>query len=89
MENLLVKLMLIAALVHYAKLGMSLSRFENCRSRACVQQIERHSRDILRINWTPISVFPKRQNGFNSRKAMCPLYVGCARPYVNRLRVNL
>ena len=56
MENLLVKLMLISALM---QLGMSLSHFENCHSRSCVQEVEKRSRDVLRIDWKPITLFPE------------------------------
>ena len=61
MEDLLVKLMLIAALM---QLGMSLTQFEHCHSRACLQHVEKRSRDILRINWKPISVFPEEAKRF-------------------------
>ena len=61
MENLLVKLMLIAALM---QIGMSLSQFENCHSRSCIQQFEKRSRDVLRIHWKPISVFPNEAKRF-------------------------
>ena len=55
MYRLLVKLMALAALL---ELGMSVSDFEHCHSRQCLQQIERRSRDILKVEWRPISVFP-------------------------------
>lgn len=38
MYNLLVKLMVIAAI---AELGISLQEFENCHSRQCLQNIEK------------------------------------------------
>ena len=55
MYRLLVKLMALTALL---ELGMSAADFEHCHSRACLQQIERRSRDILKVDWRPISVFP-------------------------------
>ena len=55
MYDLLVKLMVLAALV---ELGMNVSEFEHCHSRQCLQQVERSSRNILKVNWRPISVFP-------------------------------
>ncbi len=61
MYNLLIKLMLITALL---QLGWSLSDFENCHSRQCLARIEKHSRDILRIDWKPISVFPEEAKRF-------------------------
>ncbi len=56
MYDLLVKLMLIAGL---AEFGITLAHVESCHSRRCVQEIERHSRDILNVDWKPISVFPE------------------------------
>lgn len=61
MYDLLIKLMFIAAL---AQLGLSLSHFEKCNSRACAQQIEKASRDVLRVDWKPISVFPEEAKRF-------------------------
>jgi hypothetical protein len=61
MESLLVKLMLFTALT---QLGISLSRFENCHSRSCIQEVEKRSRDILRIEWKPISLFPEEARRF-------------------------
>ena len=54
MYDLLVKLMLIAGL---AQFGMTLAHVESCHSRQCVQEIERHSRDVLNVDWKPISIF--------------------------------
>jgi hypothetical protein len=61
MYNLLVKLMLIAAV---GKLGMSLIDIENCDTRECRQRVERRSRDVLAIEWRPISVFPEEAKRF-------------------------
>jgi len=61
MYNLLIKLMLIAAL---AELGFSLSQVEKCRSKECAMRIERASRDVLRVDWKPISVFPEEAKRF-------------------------
>lgn len=55
MENLLVKLMLVAALLQF---GISVSDLGKCHSRTFVQTLEKRSRDVLKINWKPISVFP-------------------------------
>ena len=56
MEKLLVKLMFIAAI---GQLGMSLHDFQNCHSRQCLQHIEKKSRDVLNIDWKPISIWPE------------------------------
>jgi hypothetical protein len=61
MYNLLVKLMLIAGL---AQFGLTLVPVENCHSRACLQQIEKHSRDVLKVDWKPITVFPNEAKKF-------------------------
>ena len=61
MENLLVRLMVAAALL---QLGLSLSDFKNCHSRQCLQMFEKKSRDILKIDWTPISIFPAEAKKF-------------------------
>jgi len=53
--------MLIAALLQF---GISLSESEFCWSRQCVQQIEKHSRDVLKIDWKPIVVFPEEAKRF-------------------------
>jgi hypothetical protein len=61
MENLLIKLMVIVALTH---LGISLKDFGSCHARACAQTLEKRSRDVLRIDWKPISVFPGEARRF-------------------------
>jgi hypothetical protein len=61
MYNLLVKLMLITALVH---LGICFKDFQNCHSRQCTQLLEKRSRDVLRVDWKPISVFPEDARRF-------------------------
>ena len=64
MYHLLVRLMLLAAL---AEIGMSLFEFENCHSRACIPRVESGSRDILKIDWKPISVWPEEAKRFQSK----------------------
>jgi len=54
MYDILVKLMVFAALL---ELGISLTEWEGCRSRECLVQLERKSREVLKIDWKPISVF--------------------------------
>ena len=61
MYDLLVKLMAIAAL---AQFGLSLSHVESCHSRACLQEIEKHSRDVLNVEWKPMTVWPEEAKRF-------------------------
>jgi len=55
MYDLLVKLMLMTALLQF---GISISDVSECHTRACVQKFEQSSKDVLKINWKSISVFP-------------------------------
>lgn len=61
MYTFLIKLMLISALFQF---GISLSEFRDCGSRQCLQRIEKASRNILKIDWKPISVFPNEAKRF-------------------------
>ncbi len=61
MYDLLVKLMVLAAL---AQLGMGLADIEVCRSKHCLGNLEQRSREILNIEWKPISVFPEEAKRF-------------------------
>ncbi len=61
MYDLLVKLMALAALVEF---GMNVSEFEHCHSRQCLQMVEKRSRDILKVDWRPISVFSVESKRF-------------------------
>lgn len=61
MYNLLIKLMVLSALI---QLGISADKFFSCRSRQCSSRIEQASRDVLKINWKPISVFPEEAKRF-------------------------
>ena len=62
MYNLLIKLMFIAAL---AELGLSLSKISTCNSKQCLGEIESASRKVLKIDWKPISIFPKEAKRFH------------------------
>ena len=62
MYSLLIKLMVLAALI---QLGLNWTEFESCESRRCLQKIERVSRDILRVDWRPISIFPEEAKRFH------------------------
>ena len=67
MYYLLVRLMALAAL---AEIGMSVIELENCHSRQCLQQLEKRSRDILKIDWRPISIFPEEAKRFQSKHSI-------------------
>ncbi len=61
MYDLLVRLMLVAAL---AQFGISAKEFFECRQRSCLARVEANSRQILRIDWKPISLFPGEAKRF-------------------------
>lgn len=61
MYKLIIKLMVIAALL---KLGASIEEFAFCHSKACSGRIEKASRDVLKIDWKPISVFQEEAQRF-------------------------
>ncbi len=61
MYSLLIRLMIISALI---QLGISIDRFTSCSSKECSNRIEKAYKDILKINWKPISVFPEEGQRF-------------------------
>ena len=61
MENLLVKLMLLAV---FAQAGVKVFDAWDCRSKHCGLNFEVRSRDVLRIKWKAISVFPEQARRF-------------------------
>jgi hypothetical protein len=61
MENLLVKLMFVAALAH---LGLNHLQSSNCHGHSCVQILEKASREVLKVEWKPIVVFPDQAKRF-------------------------
>ena len=61
MASLLVRFVIALSL---AQLGLGLFDLAQCRSRACLAHMERHARNILRIDWKPISVFPNEAKRF-------------------------
>lgn len=61
MYTLLVRLMFISALI---QLGLSFKDVSECGSRRCAGRIERASRELLRIDWRPISVWPEEAKKF-------------------------
>lgn len=61
MENLFGKFILAYALY---LLGMSLTEVLECRSGSCLRKIEKAKRDVLHVNWKPISLFPEEARKF-------------------------
>lgn len=61
MYNVLIKLIVVASLL---ELGIDLSRSGECSSHACWCQLQRASQKVLRIEWRPISIFPKEAARF-------------------------
>lgn len=67
MVKILFALMVAAALEQFGqvgRVGMTIYDLRHCRSRTCLKQIEKHSRDVLRVNWKPISVWPEEAKMF-------------------------
>jgi hypothetical protein len=61
MSSLLIRLIVLAS---FTQLGISLSAFRDCRSRSCLVRIEKASREALRVDWKPITVFPGEARRF-------------------------
>lgn len=61
MYNVLIKLIVVASLL---ELGISVSKIGDCSSRACRSELQRAANKVLRIDWRPISVFPKEAERF-------------------------
>jgi hypothetical protein len=61
MYGILIKLMVAASLL---ELGISVSKIGVCSSRGCLREIQRASQKVLRIDWQPISIFPKEAKRF-------------------------
>lgn len=51
--------------VSILQLGLKFTDSGECTSRECRARIERASRKVLKIDWKPISVFPKEARRFN------------------------
>lgn len=64
MYNLYVKLVLLAVL---AAAGISVFDVFGCHTRECRERVEARSRDILKVDWKPISVFPEEARRFRDR----------------------
>ena len=61
MYNLLFKLILIATAI---QLGISMTDLTNGGSRRSINKLEKASREVLEIDWKPISVFPEEARRF-------------------------
>jgi hypothetical protein len=61
MYEIMIKLMVAAALL---QLGMTLSKPKDIASRSGMARIERASRQVLHVDWKPISVFPEEAKRF-------------------------
>lgn len=61
MYSLLIRLMFLTALFHF---GISLTEVATCQSKECVGRIGKASREVLRIDWKPISVWPEEARRF-------------------------
>ena len=64
MYNVLIKLIVGVSLV---QLGLSFKDLEKCGSRECLSQLEKASRQVLRIEWKAISVFPEEVRRFRAQ----------------------
>lgn len=60
MYSILIRLMLLGALL---QLGLK-SDFSDCYGRECIIKLEKASKQILHIDWRPISVFPEEAKRF-------------------------
>jgi hypothetical protein len=61
MYSVLIRLMVLAALT---QLGITLADLRGCKGRECLVRIEKASRDVLRVEWRPTSIFPKERGKF-------------------------
>jgi hypothetical protein len=62
MYNVMIKLIVAAAIL---ELGLSLKHADQCASRACWDKLQTASKQVLKIDWKPISVFPEEAKRFN------------------------
>lgn len=61
MFNLLLKLVLIYAAI---LVGLSLSELATCHKGTCTDKIERAARNVVEIDWRPISIFSEEAQRF-------------------------
>jgi hypothetical protein len=61
MIELMIRLMVLAAL---AQFGMSVAEVSGCKTGQCLARLKEASREVLRVEWRPISVFPEEGSRF-------------------------
>lgn len=61
MYNVFIKLLLGAAIL---QLGLSIGKYGECTSREYLNRVEASARQVIKIKWRPISVFPEEANRF-------------------------
>ena len=61
MYDILVRIIVATALL---EVGLSASKIETCSSRTCWIGVQRAGNTVLRIDWKPISFFPKEARRF-------------------------
>ena len=61
MINLLFKLALIYAAI---LTGLSLTELSKCQKGECTDRIEKAAREVVEIDWRPISIFPDEAQRF-------------------------
>lgn len=61
MYNVSIKLLVGAAIL---QLGLSIGKYSECTSRECLTRVEASARQVIKINWRPISVFPEEARRF-------------------------
>ena len=64
MYDILIKVIVAAALL---ELGLTFNHSGDCRSSARLDQIQRASKKVLHVDWTPISIFPEEGKRFRSQ----------------------
>lgn len=65
MYNVFIKLLVGAAIL---QLGLSIGKFGECTSRECLDHVESSARQVIKIRWRPISVFPEEAKRFLEAK---------------------
>ena len=63
MYNVMIKLIVAAAIL---ELGLSLKHTNQCTSRICWDKLQTTSKQVLKIDWKPISVFQEEAKRFNN-----------------------
>ncbi|MBK9322427.1 MAG: hypothetical protein IPM97_05645 [Bdellovibrionaceae bacterium] len=63
MYQILVRVIVLAALV---ELGMTAEGFKNCRSRQCLERVQKAAVRYSKVDWKVISVFPGEAERFRT-----------------------